>query len=223
MKCGNNNKWHNESGRDIVGNFIHNEKLWKYHIFFRPLSRETMPYWIWFAPDDEDNEKASKYHIGSSEQEGINDELLKCIFDGVLPTKAQKIEWAISNRSWYCFMFSIVKSFIKTRTIRKINVGDIIGNDSSKIAVSYFWSDDDDLVLIEVLSVNSDKVIKLGSFYSHERLTGKNGTSEGFILNEKILLKQVEDNRWNVIEPKNRPWFSLITVPDGTKTFTHYR
>jgi hypothetical protein len=89
------------------------------------------------------------------------------------------------------------------------------------------WDDGDGAVQIRIVEVMQDgtitaDVVKLGHFFSAQRLTGGRGNSEGFILGERLILGKTSPTSWTINKPENRPWHTL-GIHKGKKVFEHYR
>jgi hypothetical protein len=104
------------------------------------------------------------------------------------------------------------------------SIGDIVGKCDDAKTMRRNGRLHDETVQIKILVILENniivaEVIKLGDFYSANRLTGAHNTSKGFVLNEILtLVPNGNQNSWIIQDPRNRPWH-ILCCRDGVKSF----
>jgi len=110
------------------------------------------------------------------------------------------------------------REYGKVNLCRSIHVGDFAG-----------IAEGDEAVYIRIDSVAEDQtltatVVKLGNFFSIDRIPGAPYSSQGFVSNETLVLKRnPSTGDWTIESPKNRPWHTLRITSGGALKFEHYR
>lgn len=94
-------------------------------------------------------------------------------------------------------------------------IGEVVGCDENNPKIQIIFMNQDSLEI-------TAKIVYVPDFWSKIRLTGKNNSSEGFVMDEKLDLVCIQKGRWTIAAPSNKPWF-ILRYSEGMKDFIHYR